>query len=148
VRIRKPDTRNRQFLEGGGIKEERAMKIEGVPDGWELVRIGRPLCGEQVLSPDGRVVFMIGGALDVDYVILRKVEKPKTYRPFANAEEFKPHRNKWWKWNPVKFVSANGTYPPSRYDDNGHGAETWQQNLSDKVFDDGTPFGVEVSDGP
>jgi hypothetical protein len=52
-------------------------KIEGVPEGYELVRIGRPKRGEQILSPDGRVVFMSGGELGVDYVILRKVEKPK-----------------------------------------------------------------------
>jgi hypothetical protein len=124
------------------------MKIEGIPDGYELVRIGQLHTGERFVESNGKVVVWDAGytTTSMNCVVVRKVEKPKQYRPFANAEEFKPHRNKWWKWNPVKFVSANGTYPPSRYDDKGHGAETWEQNLSDKVFDDGTPFGVEVSE--
>jgi hypothetical protein len=127
------------------------MKIEGIPDGWELVRIGNPKKGEYFLDeynmpvPSGTDYFLHPKP------IVRKIERPKQYRPFANAEEFKPHRNRWWKWNPVKFphpvkFPPNRNYPPLVYDDNGHGAETWEQNFRDKVFDDGTPFGVEVNE--
>jgi hypothetical protein len=147
VRIRKPDTRNRQFLEGGGIKEERAMKIEGVPDGYELVRIGRPLCGEQVLSPDGRVVVMSGGALDVDYVILRKVEKPKTFRTFRDGAEYEPHFNR-----PVKIKGIRGVHRVLWFDDKSFVVYSFtfafaQKDMTKITFaDDGTPFGVEVSE--
>ena len=122
------------------------MKIDGMPEGYDIVRIGRPKKGELFIGASGLVAKSTGGEDAVCYLIVRKIEKPKQYRPFASAAEFEPHRNKWWKWNPVKFVSANGTYPPSRYDNNGHGAETWEQNFRDKVFDDGSPFGVEVSE--
>jgi hypothetical protein len=103
-----------------------------------------------VLLRCGKVAQFDGFNNDKNIVIVRKIERPKQYRPFANAEEFKPHRNRWWKWNPVKF--PGGVFPPSRnnppawYDDNGHAAKTWQQSLSNKVFEDGTPFGVEVSE--
>jgi hypothetical protein len=122
------------------------MKVEGIPDGYELVRIGRPVDGELVLGWQKTVFVWDGHKSDVaNHIILRKIERPKQYRPFANAEEFKPHRNRWWKWNPVKFP-PNRNCPPLVYDDNGHGAETWEQNFRDKVFDDGSPFGVEVSE--
>jgi hypothetical protein len=131
------------------------MKIEGIPEGWECVRIGTPFQGEWFLEAGGEPVEVklngwigknfLNGWIGKNFVILRKVEKPKTYRPFANAEEFKPHRDRWWKWNPVKFL-PNRNCPPLVYDDNGHGAETWEQNFRDKVFDDGSPFGVEVSE--
>jgi hypothetical protein len=125
------------------------MKIKGLPEGYDIVRIGRPEKGELFIGGTGMVAKSTGGEDAVCYLILRKIERPKQYRPFANAEEFKPHRNRWWKWNPVKFP-PNRNCPPLVYDDHGHGAETWEQNFRDKVFDDGSPFGVEVSesDGP
>jgi hypothetical protein len=121
------------------------MKIEGVPNGYELVRIGRPEEGELFIGGTGLVNTATGGESCFSFSIVRKIERPKRYRPFANAEEFKPHRNRWWKWNPTKFP-ANRNYPPLVYDDNGHGGETWEQNFRDKVFDDDSPFGVEVSE--
>jgi hypothetical protein len=72
------------------------MKIQGVPEGYELVRIGIPKDGE---------LYLCGRRCDVEeynestwyssvYAIVRKIEKPKQYRPFANAEEFTPHRER------------------------------------------------------
>jgi hypothetical protein len=127
------------------------MKIDGMPEGYELVRIGRPENRELFIDSTGQVGTSNGLEVSYCFVIVRKIEKPKQYRPFANAEEFKPHRNRWWKWNPVKFphpvkFPPNRNYPSLVYDDNGHGAETWEQNFRDKVFDDGSPFGVEVSE--
>jgi hypothetical protein len=123
------------------------MKIEGIPDGYELVRIGQINYLDQYLGAFGDILIWNNKVqcTSCSNVILRKIERPKQYRPFANAEEFKPHRDKWWKWNPVKFP-ANRNYPPLVYDDNGHGGETWEQNFRDKVFDDDFPFGVEVSE--
>jgi hypothetical protein len=120
--------------------------IEGIPVGYELVRIGRPLCGEQILSPDGRVVFMSGGALDVNYVVLRKIEKPKTYRPFANGDEYAPHFSRLV----IEVNDNNLTYLPTAFDKNkvwlgpGFNGCTWDEAFCVFKFkDSGEPFGVE-----
>jgi hypothetical protein len=125
------------------------MKIEGMPEGYDIVRIGKPEKGELFIGANGLVAKSTGFEDAACYVILRKVERPKQYRPFANAEEFKPHRNRWWKWNLIKFPGVfppDRNNPPSWYEHNGHAGGTWQQSFCDKVFDDGTPFGVEVSE--
>ena len=53
------------------------MKIEGIPDGWELVRIGTPMLKEYYISMSGTIckcsIIPDGKA----YVIIRKIEKPK-----------------------------------------------------------------------
>jgi hypothetical protein len=116
------------------------MKIEGLPEGYDIVRIGRPKKGELFIGASGLVAKSTGGEDAVCYLILRKVER---YRPFANAEEFKPHRDKWWKW---KEDFDGVFYPPEPYNHLGHDTETWDESFEDKVFEDGTPFGVEVSD--
>jgi hypothetical protein len=121
------------------------MKIEGIPEGYEILRIGRPDKGELFIRGTGLVGAAIGGESSFAFAIVRKIEKPKQYRPFANAEEFKPHRDRWWKWNPIKFSSSKN-YPPLSYDDNGYGDDSWQQALNEKVFDDGSPFGVEAGE--
>jgi hypothetical protein len=114
------------------------MQIEGMPDGWELVRIGVPELGEWIIGNDGGLhVVTISGAYC--YPIIRKVEKPKRYRPFANAEEFKPHRDRWWR---MKNESTDYCHPPVFYSDNND----WERAFHVLVFDDGTPFGVEVTE--
>jgi len=75
-------------------------------------------------------------------VIVRKIEKPKKYRPFANAEEFKPHRDRWWK----SKKDDSTCFPPATYGDNLHCGLNWEESFENKVFDDGTPFGVEVTE--
>ena len=75
-------------------------------------------------------------------VIIRKIEKPKQYRPFANAEEFKPHRERWWMWK----EDTSRFFPPASYDEFSHESETWIDSFNFKVFEDGLPFGVEVSE--
>ncbi len=115
--------------------------IPGVPEGWELVRIGRPAKGEFFVR-FGRVDECTHTEyMDDSSAIVRKIEKPKRYRQFANAEEFKPHREKWWKWK-----VEGRLMPPAWYDDEEHNSTSWRQSFDAKVFDDGTPFGVEVTD--
>ena len=73
--------------------------IEGIPDGWELVRIGQAMLGDYWLGSDGRIEkweFATPSCVK-NYVIIRKIEKPKQYRPFANAAEFEPFRDRWVK---------------------------------------------------
>jgi hypothetical protein len=122
------------------------MQIEGIPDGCELVRIGVPELGEWIIGNDGGLhVVTISGAYC--YPIIRKVERPKQYRPFANAEEFKPHRDRW-----VRCVSKGNYYKivefqcDDLYIGRGMSLFSWAQAFSLVVFDDGTPFGVEVTE--
>ena len=123
------------------------MKIEGMPDGWELVRIGSPIVGvDWVVNRDGTAVLFEVEHYAKNWPIIRKIEKPKQYRPFANAAEFKPHRDRWIidKSNPDSCVRIDGC---------GNKGVTIQGNAHDfsrlfdeRTFDDGTPFGIEVTE--
>jgi len=123
------------------------MKIEGLPEGYDIVRIGRPEKGELFVGGTGLVVKSTGGEFEFSYLILRKIEKPKQYRPFGNAEEFKPHRNRWWR---MAYPSTEDSHPtfrsPCSYNDKHYGGNSWEWCFERYVFDDGTPFGVEVSE--
>ncbi len=118
--------------------------VPGVPDGWELVRIDFVTEGEWYLFK-GRVDRWESKRVsDCDFPIIRKIKKPKQYRPFANAEEFKPHRDRWWRYA-VGEEYLPQINPPIPYNELGVDGATWQQAFNGRVFDDGTPFGVEVT---
>ena len=69
--------------------------IPGVPEGWRLVRIGKPKAGEWFVD-DGNTPTKAFTDFDVSVLaIIEKIEQPKQYRPFANAKEFEPHRDRW-----------------------------------------------------
>ena len=115
-----------------------------MPDGWELVRIvDEPKIGEYALACANRPVMVMEPEKWDLAVIVRKIEKPKRYRQFENAEEFKPFRDRWWRYKSEKFTSR----PPRGYDDCGWiSGDTWERLFDAIVFDDGTPFGVEVTE--
>ena len=116
--------------------------IEGIPEGWELVRVGKVLAGEFFINSDGRAHEALS-ALDFHgCAIIRKIEKPKQYRAFANAAEFKPHRDRWWM---LKSDERNQRRSPRDYDDLGYGDLLWGDMFECATFDDGSPFGVEVT---
>jgi hypothetical protein len=118
------------------------MKIEGVPEGYEISRIGRPVQGETFIGGTGLVATATGGEVSFCYAIVRKVERQKQYRPFANAEEFKPHRDKY-----VRFIGVEkGFWKLTSIHDEGANGEEWNVLFKKYVFEDGTPFGVEVSE--
>ena len=119
--------------------------IEGIPDGWELVRIGKPFINERYISLSGKVTNCVCIPSGEAYAIarkIRKIEKPKQYRPFANAAEFEPFRDRWWK----KTIGDDRIYPPCYYNDSYSGGLHFDRCFIDRVFDDGTPFGVEVTE--
>jgi hypothetical protein len=126
--------------------EQGFRGIPGIPDGWELVRIvDRPQIGEYALDRVNHpVMVMEPDAWDLG-VIVRKIEKPKRYRPFENAEEFKPFRDAW-------FVREGAMCQICRYDDDGiwiggtYHFVSFKQCCRSLKFDDGTPFGVEVTE--
>jgi hypothetical protein len=124
------------------MSEQGFRGVPGVPEGWELVRIDdKPQIGEYALDRFNHPVMVTEpDAWDLG-VIVRKIEKPKQYRQFANAEEFKPHRDRWWKEKGTSYV-----YPPSTYSDNYHNGSSWSASFINKLFDDGSPFGVEVTE--
>ena len=125
------------------------MKIEGVPEGYEISRIGRPVEGETFIGGTGLVATATGGEVSFCYAIVRKIERPKTYRPFANGAEYSPHFNR----QVVEANDDNMTYLPTAFDNNkvwlgpGFSGNAWDEAFrSFKFKDDGTPFGVEVSE--
>ena len=125
------------------------MSIKGIPDGWELVRIGRLKRGEFWLSNFGQPIEWEHSqeSGSVNYIVIRKIEKPKRYRPFANAAEFEPHRDKWLK---LKLGGGDHRIKTHSYNDRKHytgdDGNTWKEMFNDFEFEDGTPFGIEVID--
>ena len=136
--------------------EQGFRGIPGVPDGWELVAVRPGRCGDWHINADGKPVRVSRDTVNL-LCIIRKIEVQKKYRPFANAEEFKPHRDRW-----VEVIS----------EDNNSGCDLDQEDIGGKrkidgynehsvciwegwmiykdafdcfVFDDGTPFGVEIT---
>jgi hypothetical protein len=123
------------------------MKIEGVPDGWEIVRFAKPKKGEYFLDEYRMPVQAESDNWHHPKLIIRKIERPKQYRPFANAEEFKPHRDRWWRYKESQGQTLNRHIrPPSKYNDDCYDERTWQRRFCECEFDDGTPFGMEVSE--
>ena len=120
------------------------MQVERIPDGWELVEIGVPKAGDWMINAEGEP-----HQATCDYCtfwpIIHKIEKPKRYRPFANAAEFEPHREKWFK---CKSSERDHRMKTNAYNDRKHYTcevgDTWTEMFDDFEFEDGTPFGVEV----
>jgi hypothetical protein len=119
-------------------------QIPGVPEGWELVRVGVVHHGEWRLMDDRSIRQWLTIEPSVGWaVVLRKIETPAKYRPFASAEEFKPHRDRWW------YREEKGSrryFPPASYSDKAHGGSVWQHRFETCFFDDGTPFGVKIDE--
>ena len=130
-------------------------KIPGVPEGWELVRIDNPTHGEWFIDGVGLPKeYPYENPCGGKFPIIRKIEKPARYRPFANAEEFKPHRDRWLT-RKATFDSGplDGAWRVCSYDDDG----VWWANARKSTYkdefnsgrcfdDDGTPFGVRIDE--
>ncbi len=129
------------------------MKIKGVPEGWELVRLGSAKQGEWYMLEDGSVRCAKSDHFHRIEPIIKKTEKPKRYRPFASAEEFKPHRDRWQtRKDRTDDDHQPGACRPVAYNDVGMwfpGTYTTYVDAfkSGRVFDDdGSPFGIEVTE--
>jgi hypothetical protein len=124
------------------MSNEGFRGVPGLPDGWELVALRVPNKGEWFIGVDGKPCQAERSSGQV-WPIIRKIEQPAKYRAFANAEEFKPHRDRWWRFNdtPEGLI-----FPYAPYNDRGPSGCTWQQAFNGRVFDDGTPFGVKIDE--
>lgn len=120
-------------------------KIEGVPEGYEVVRFGNVNDGEWYLAGNGDLVQHLAVIpTQARRLVIRRVSPPVSkYRPFANAAEFEPHRDRWWRY---KDEHTTVSRPPANYSDSGHHGYDYEYGLERKVFDDGSPFGVEVTE--
>jgi hypothetical protein len=141
------------------MSSEGFKNVPGVPEGWELVRFDYAVEGERYLTGTGEIVVHLSTKPTLaKRLIIRKIETPKKYRPFANAEEFKPHRDRW-----VEVVSEDdncGCYLEQEdiggkrkidgYNEDSvciwEGWMTYGEAFECFTFDDGTPFGVEVAE--
>ena len=130
-------------------------KIEGIPEGWELVRIGAPYKGEWYVGSMGQPHQSSSSNGSSNYPIICKIEKPKQYRPFANAEEFKPHRERWVRivvqsCGSLDRVCVGEIQAITGFNESSicmwAGWLTYHEGLEGLQFDDGTPFGVEVTE--
>jgi hypothetical protein len=125
-------------------------QIPGVPEGWELVRVGAVHHGEWRLMDDGSIrQWLTIGPSTGWAVVLRKIEKPAAYRQFANAAEYMPH---WGKpirmkggagFDSVVSTSMIGVYIATATEISYYStADAFEQF----TFADGTPFGVRIDE--
>lgn len=126
------------------------MSVEVLP-GWELVRIGKPVANVDWIIGSGGLPELFSWATDsYNWPIIRKIEKPKKFRPFANAAEFRPHRERWMT-HPENTVV--GEFQVVEFNDIGIWCNGMKKLMPYKTafeiglrFDDGTPFGIEVTE--
>ena len=127
------------------------MTTEGIPDGWELVRVGRPRPNvDWVVKYDGTPYMPNSDFQNKNYAIIRKIEKPKQYRPFANAAEFEPYFDRSLRPGALRDVAMRVL----KYNETGifvitgHGLGfvRYEDAFYGFKFTDGTPFGIEVAE--
>jgi hypothetical protein len=119
-------------------------RIPDPPEGWRFVEKGDAF--------DKRAKFWLNGKwrhtlqMDAPYsdgcVYIVPVDPPEPqYRPFANAAEFDGWATLFWRY---KEDSSDTRRSPMSYSDQGHFGDSWKVALDEKVFSDGSPFGVKV----
>lgn len=126
------------------------MTIEGIPDGWELVAFRRAVSGDYFLNARGLPEpWTLNVSSSGIYPIIRKIEKPKRYRPFANAAEFEPYRDRWIV-QAVPHTGYDRFYKVSSFDFEGFWVggikRLYNEAFSYFRFESGTPCGIEVTE--
>ena len=125
-------------------------QIPGVPEGWELVAIRKPIAGvEYILSPQLGPELCDNEQTRWNRCIIRKIEKPATYRPFKDAEEYMPH---WGK--PIRTKGSHGFDSVVSTGQIGvyiaAGSMIARYSMADAFkrfeFADGSPFGVRIDE--
>jgi hypothetical protein len=127
-------------------------QIPGEPEGWKLVKIDRPTKGDWFIDVSGQPKqypydHNCGGV----FPIIRKIEKPAAYRPFANASE----ADQFWNVA-LRYRSSLAESKHSRFRINTIGLDGITIGLEfysykaafDRfcVDDDGIPFGVRIDE--
>lgn len=122
--------------------------IEGIPDGWELVRVGNVRHGEFHLDGNGHPVKWNSAVTSeyANYAIIRKIEKPKRYRPFANAAEAEPFFDRRLRYKACCNAIMRITVLGEAGIEIGEDKHTYKQAFDRFECIDGTPFGIEVTE--
>jgi hypothetical protein len=122
--------------------------IPDPPEGWRFVQKGEAFDKRAkvwVLGSKEWVKTWQEREYDSRYVYIVPIDPPSPpepqYRPFANAAEFEPYRDKWWRY---KSQGSDEYNPPVAFNDKLHANQCWQDSFENKVFADDTPFGVHV----
>jgi hypothetical protein len=127
-------------------------QIPGVPEGWELVHaMRRATKGEWYIDNDGTPHLQHMSKSVFPHPIIRKIERPAAYRPFKDAEEFKPHRDRWLTRIDENGQQIDGEFQLDGFDDTGIWLGANPLSYKDALdrghtFDDGTPFGVRIDE--
>lgn len=138
------------------MSSEGFKGVPGVPEGWELVAISQTDNLQWSIDDAGRPYQWRGDKSNGVYPIIRKIETPKQYRPFANGAEYIAKRRDGiavdWKTRETNgfyaVVSANDVFVWVAF---GKDVEVfeWQQAFERLVFrhvgGSTSPFGVEVT---
>ena len=120
--------------------------IEGIPDGWELVRVGKIHPGEHWVNGQGCVQEFcdVKPSHSLGYAIIRKIEKPKQYRPFANGAE----AMLFWDAKVRRKADGSGVFRVVAIGETtvgiGFSLFSFMDAFNCYECDDGSPFGVEV----
>jgi hypothetical protein len=119
-------------------------RVPDPPDGWRFVEKGEAFDERAKVWSLYRKDFVnaVFESYSDDYLYIVPVNPPKPkYRPFANAAEFAPHRDRW-----ICTPGANTVRRIDHYNDQGVNGMAWESLLRNRTFEDGTPCGVEVSE--
>ena len=94
------------------------------------------------IHPDRIVLQLKTTQASVPYFAIEKVKEPE-YRPFANAEEFAPYRDRWFIDKHDSDIVRVELYCNSGITE-VRGYCSYDELLNSYTFDDGTPAGVRV----
>ena len=111
----------------------------------DLVGMTGVVIDDCIASHNLVVDMSYGSARVIPYFALEVIKEP-TYRPFKNAEEFKPYREKWLRYKHNIDAPSYGAFRPFRYSDDDIQLIkllTWEKAFNDVIFEDGTPFGIK-----
>jgi hypothetical protein len=123
-------------------------RIPDPPEGWRLVEKGEAFDERAMFWHEhtksfieATITYYITGNTYIVPIDPPKPPEPQ-YRPFANAAEFEQWATLlFWRY---KQDSDSTRRPPSSYSDDHHHGDKWDYSLANKVFADGSPFGVKV----
>jgi len=144
-------------LSGKDMRAERVVKqvetnskAEGIPDGWEFVRVGKCYPGDVRVNTGGKPAeWDWTASTSVNHVVIRKIEKPKQYRPFSNAAEAGELWNAVLKLKYPTEGEEASRFRVVRITEKSVtvGANSYTYPKAFELFEcvDGIPFGVEIT---
>jgi len=127
------------------MSELRAFTpIPDPPEGWRFVQAGEAFDkrAKWYARSDAKWhLTMHKESYDPDFAYIVPINPPEPqYRPFANAKEFAPHRDRW-----IRTPGQDTARRVLHYSDRGVDGMAYSTLFRDRTFDDGSPCGVEVT---